>query len=92
VPGAATPTTLAPGEPVPADATTSTVAGAPATSGPRDPDEPAGRALGGVDLSSQTHDAGGAPWITIVGVALIVGLASAAGLVAFRRRRAAEAG
>ena len=45
-----------------------------------------GRALGGVDLSSETHASSGFPFAMLVGIALIVAFATSAGVVAFRRR------
>ena len=48
--------------------------------------ELAGRALGGVDLSSKTHASSGFPVAMLVGIALIVAFAASAGVVAYRRR------
>jgi hypothetical protein len=49
---------------------------------------PAGRALGGVDLSSKTHASSGFPLAMLAGIALIVAFAASAGVVAYRRRTA----
>jgi hypothetical protein len=64
-------------------ATTSTSAASRADDAQR-----AGRALGGVDLSSKTHASSGFPVAMLAGIALIVAFAASAGVVAYRRRTA----
>jgi hypothetical protein len=88
--GAAPTTTLAPGA---VTAETPSDAGTTTSRPPSDARADATRrALDPVDVSNETSSGNGAPIGTVVGVALVIGVAGAAGAVAYRRRasRAAD--